>query len=291
LETAAKLVDAGVDYLRLTTQDRAARNSFMRFYRRVAEFDYQLGYEEQKGGAFGFYGMRTRHALFGDKKEWSMLQVSGYESRSAWMLAQEGTQATRVDLQLTIFVGEENVERTIRAAYESACDHVRAKSRPIDVKLIEHRRRAQTLYLGKRASDIFCRVYDKFEESGREEYRGCVRYEIEFKGRMSKALWQALVLHETNLRASLEMVIAMYSERGVTVPCSDLDNQDIVHLKPSPTSLDGTVAWLSKQVAPTVKRLTAEFGYITPFRILFEQALTDLRIHRIMRTLAVVWGS
>jgi hypothetical protein len=286
-----KLVDAGIDYNRITTQNfRRAGNLEDAFWRIVMR-DKQLGYEVQSGGAFGFVGKKTRHALYGRKKDWSMLQVSGYEAKTTCQLALEHTQSTRLDLQLTVWVGELAVEQIIFDAYADACDHKRAKSRPIEVTLIEKRRRAQTVYLGSRSSDIYCRIYDKFAESGKEEYRGCVRYEVEFKGRMSKAIWQSLVLHKTTLYDQLKMVFKIYDERGVKIPLDDLDHADIIIPKPDKTTNENTLAWLSRQVAPTVKRMTAEYGYVLPFRILFEQALTDLRTHRIMRMLGIVWGN
>ena len=287
----AKLTDAGIDYLRVTTQDRAAKNSLMRYYRQVRERDEKQGYKEQNGGAFGFVGKKCRHALFGEKREWAMLQVSGYEAKLGWQVAGEGTQASRIDLQLTIWVGSGEVSNQIRRDYEAACRHVRPKARPIEVKLIESRGRAQTLYLGSRSSDVFCREYDKFEESGKPEHEGCVRYEVELKGRASKALWAQLVLGKTSLRKLLELVMVLYGERGIKLPIEDLDEQDIRIPQPEKTKTEDTLMWLNRQVAPTVARLVGEMGYITPFRVLFEQALTDFRKHRIMRMLSVVWGS
>jgi hypothetical protein len=291
LAMETKLISAGIDYNRITTQNMRRAGNLEDAFWRIAMRDRQLGYDVVPGGAFGFVGKKTRHALFGRKKDWAMLQVSGYEAKATGVLALEGTQSTRLDLQLTVFVGALAVESIIFDAYADACDHKRAKARPIEVTLIEKRRRAQTVYLGSRSSDVYCRIYDKHAESGKEEYVGAVRYEVEFKGRMSKAIWASLVAGETTLRQQLEMVIKIFEERGVKIPLDDLDRMDVVIPKPEQTSKENTLAWLSRQVAPTVSKLTAEYGYILPFRILFEQALTDLRTHRIMRLLSVVWGS
>lgn len=287
----AKLTDAGIDYLRVTTQDERQRGRLIDFYRAIRDQDKLLGYEEVTGGAFGFVGKKTRHALMGDKKEWSMLQVSGRAAKRGIFLAEEGTQASRIDLQLTYFVGEENVESTIRGAYNSACMAGPGDHRPVRVNLIESRHKAQTVYIGSRASDVFFRIYDKYAESQKDEYRGCVRYELELKGRKSKQLWQRWVQGTSGLRSGLEMVVAMFQARGVVVPSQDLDNQDIIRLTTEKTSEEDTLAWLRRSVAPTVKRLCGSYGWITPFRILFEDALPDFRTHRIMRLLSVVWGS
>jgi DNA relaxase NicK len=261
------------------------------YYRAVRKRDLALGYKEQTGGAFGFLGKKCRHSMYGDKGDWGMVQASGYEAKHSLRLAGDGTQATRIDLQVTYWVGEENVERCIRAAYDSACDTQNASHRPSRVNLIESRHKAQTVYVGSRASDVFLRIYDKFEESKKSEYLGCVRFELELKGRMSKALWKKLIAGETNLRGMLEMTVAMLLSKGVSVPSNDIEEMDVLHLKAEPTGVENQLAWLQNQVAPTVKRLVAEYGWITPFRVLFEEALTSLRTRRIMKSLGIVWGS
>lgn len=291
METPAKLVDAGIDYLRVTSQDEGMKGRLLDHYRRVRDEDIRQGHKETTGGAFGFLGKKTRHALMGDKKEWRMVQISGRAAKSGLRIAHEGTQASRIDLQLTFYVGEGNVERFVRGAYDSACLAGNRGVRPVQVRLIESRHQAQTVYIGARASDVFFRVYDKEQESGKDEYRGCVRYELELKGRASKALWQKLVEGTATLRTALEMVVAMLLERGVVLPSDDLDAQDVLMLKRSPTSEEATMAWWRAQVAPSIKRFTATYGWVTPFRILFEEALTDLRARRIMRLLSQVWGS
>lgn len=291
MQTVAKLVDAGIDYVRITSEDVGVQNELYDAFMGVAKDDAKLGYKIIPGGAFGFMGKKTRHALWGEKKGWAMLQISGGAAKRSHLLAKPGSQAARLDLQLTYWVGEENVERTIRQAYNGACDCEDPSRKHMQVNLIESRRRAQTLYVGSRASDVFFRVYDKFEESGKEEYRGCVRFELELKGRMSKACWKKLVDFDTTLRAMLEMVISMLAARGISVPSDDLDNQDLLHLKKERTTLEGTLGWLSRQVAPAVSRISAEVGYYSPFVALFGEALTAIRQHRILSLIAISAGS
>lgn len=291
LDMETKLVDAGVDYLRVTSDDDGEKRRLAEFYRRVRAGDHALGYEERTGGAFGFLGKKTRHALMGDKKEWSMLQVSGASAKRGWLIASERSQATRIDLQLTIWVGQEEVAAQIRNDYNAACAHVRSKARPCKVTMIESRHVPQTVYVGSRASDIFLREYDKYEESGKEEYKGCVRYELELKGRMAKALWQRWAVTTGGLRESLGMVLQMFAERGITIPCYDLDQQDVILLKKEQTTFEGTMAWLNRQVAPTVAKFSQTHGWISLFSSLFSDALTPWDQARIMKLLSIVWGT
>lgn len=285
------LSDAGFDYVRITSDDAGAQEVLRRVYGEVRQHDEQLGYSEGKGGAFGFYGHKTRHALYGVKKEWHMLQISGYAAKRALRLTQDGTQASRVDLQLTYQVGEENVEGWVRKTYNDACAHQDALRKHLQVNMIESRHKAQTVYIGSRASDIFFRCYDKFAESGKEEHRGCVRFELELKGRASKALWRSFIDGSMTLRQALQMVISMLKERGVSVPSEDLDEQDISLPPREPTSPEGTIAWLHKQVAPVVKRLTQSGSWVYAFNALFDGAMTEWERKRIVRSLVIYWGS
>lgn len=287
----AKLQDAGFDYVRVLSSDGGAQEVLRRVYGEVRQHDEHLGYLEGKGGAFGFYGHKTRHALYGVKKEWQMLQISGYAAKRALRLTQDGTQASRIDLQLTYQVGEENVEGWVRKTYNDACGHQDASRKHLQVNMIESRHKAQTVYIGSRASDIFFRCYDKFAESGKEEHKGCVRFELELKGRASKALWRALCDGEQTLRSSLQMVIHMLKERGVTVPCEDIDDQDVKLPPREATKEESTIAWLHRQVGPVVKRLTQTSHWMYAFNALFDGAMSEWERKRIVRSLAIYWGS
>lgn len=287
----AKLIDAGIDYVRVTSSDTRAKVRMGEYFARVAQRDAKLGYKVVKGGCFGFYGHKTRHALYGDKKEWALLQASGYEAKGGLKLAHEGIQASRVDLQLTYRVETGMVENTIREAYRAACAHEAPERRHMKVSMIEQRAKAQTVYLGSRASDVFFRIYDKFEESGKEEYRDCVRFELELKGRASKALWQQLSNGCMSLLQALEMVVHMLAERGVMVPNQDIQDMDILLPPRQKTSEESTAAWLKKQVSPVLRRLTQEHTWMYAFNAVFVGVLDEWTLHRIQRSLAIFWGS
>lgn len=287
----AKLVDAGIDYVRVTSDKPGPMARMLSYFLNVAQRDAALGYKVQKGGCFGFYGDKTRHALYGRKKEWALLQASGYEAKRALLLTHEGSQASRIDLQLTYRVETGTVEKTIREAYKAACAHDAPERRHMQVSLIEQRGKAQTVYLGSRASDIFFRIYDKFEESGKEEYRDCVRFELELKGRASKALWQQLITGQMNLTSALQMVVHMLAERGVVTPCQDIQDMDIMLPPRQKTSEESTAAWLRKQVSPVLRRLTNEHNWMYAFNAVFDGVICEWERHRVTRSLAICWGS
>jgi DNA relaxase NicK len=147
------------------------------------------------------------------------------------------------------------------------------------------------VYIGSRASDIFFRVYDKFEESGKEEYRGCVRFEVELKGRKAKELWAAVGEGKVNIHQMLSMLISLLAERGVQVPSGELEAIEPIRFKKEKTLEENTLAWLSRAVAPSVQKLASSHGWFLLFSVLFDESLNFLDKQRIMRSLALVWGS
>jgi hypothetical protein len=286
----AKLVDAGIDYIRVTSDDEQASAKMRDYYWRIAKEDKQKGYEEQVGGCFGFVGTKIRHALWGVKKDWRLCQVTGAAAKRCLKMCVEGTQASRIDVQATYYVGEENVGQALRSIYNAVCSHPNGKSRPVKVKLIEERYKAQTVYIGSRASDYFVRCYDKFEESGKEEYRGCVRVELELKGRASKSAWKHMLETADGVGWLLTILKQYVSKHGLELPDMPLKEIPEVVFKKEPTNEESQLMWLKRSISGTVTKLSATRGWIQPFSMLFDEALTTWDKRRILRALTDIYG-
>jgi hypothetical protein len=240
---------------------------------------------------FGFYGQKTRHAVWGVKKDWALVQSSGRFAKNGLKLAMSGIQASRIDVQVTMRVDPGTVQQVLRGAYELACNAPNGGHRPREVRLIESRRRAQTVYIGSRASDMFVRCYDKFEESGDEEYRDCVRYEVEIKGRAAKALWEHMATTGSGVGFLVKLLVDVLRERGIELDITEFDNLPTLTLKKDKTTDEGRLAWLKRTVAPTVAKLSETRGWIAPFSMLFDLALNDFDKCGIMRALSISWAS
>lgn len=287
----AKLVDAGVDYLRVTSKDLERQGTLFEYYQGVLDRDMRLGYKEERGGAFGFWGNKCRHALYGEKEEWCMLQVSGYEAKRALRVAVTGTQCTRIDIQCTYQFDDADFAMAMAYIDQCAQQHKTPKHRPPQITEVCQRMDIQTIYIGSRSSDVFVRIYKKFEESGKDEYRNCIRFEVELKGRASKALWQQIVSTGMGVGALLSILRNVLRDRGVEMPPEGFSD-GTVELPPSQTTREeGTMAWLARQVAPAVARLSSSWGWRVPFNLLFAGACTEWDKHAIMVALSIVWGS
>jgi hypothetical protein len=126
-------------------------------------------------------------------------------------------------------------------------------------------------------------VYDKFAESGKEEYRDCVRFELELKGRISKAVWAKCCDGSLTLNGLLQMVIEEYKRLGVAMPEETL-SEDVTEIPGRETTpIENTKAWLAKQVAPAVARIVSEYGSFTALQCLFHKALDQAALSGIIK--------
>jgi hypothetical protein len=73
----------------------------------------------------------------------------------------------------------------------------------------------ECVYVGSRTSQTFARFYDKFAESGDDQYRGCWRYEVETKKHVATRLARALYHHDEPDRAGAVFVWDFFRARGV----------------------------------------------------------------------------
>lgn len=287
----AKLINWGVDYLRVTSRDKKDHVAFEQEFQRVLKKDRVLGYKSRSGGAFGFWGTSSRHGMLAIKEDWHLLQVSGRMAKGMEGICKVTQNCTRIDVQVTFQVGEENVATVIRYMYESACDAPHGEGHPHKVKLIEENRKAQTVYIGSRSSDNYMRIYDKYQESGEEAYKGCVRVELEIKGKTSKGVWKKMS-EEGAGEGYLTKILYAYARKvGIEMP-EDVGGSSVEVYKPTMMrNIEKTLAWIQKSVAPSISRLVSEYGWLLPVRILLEDVLTEDELLTVCESCAIVWGS
>jgi hypothetical protein len=286
-----RLVSAGIDYLTLTTTSPATKSRMQSLFQAIASEDRAMGYKLVKGGAFGFYGQRTRHALLADKEDRAIMQVSGQQAQRSFKLMRPGDNCTRLDIQVTMQV----TPGTVNQVLERLCAEVRSAPairgiRPkCKASVGDHG--TETVYIGKRQSDIFIRCYDKFEESGKEEYRDTVRLEVEIKGKTAKALWNHCVEHGLGPGYLLGVLRTCLSRRGISLDWVEWPSESKAIPLKEKTSQERTRAWWKQQVAPSVARDVAEWGWYTAMSILFDRCLTDNDRTCIMNAVSLQWGN
>jgi hypothetical protein len=135
------------------------------------------------------------------------------------------------------------------------------------------------------------RAYDKFRESGKEEYRGCVRYEIELKGRISKAVWKMAREGNLSLMKLLEMVRQQFMQQGVTMPQETISEDVTVIPRREKTPIERTRAWMYTMLPKSISNVSLEYGIFDVLRGLLQGSLTDFELSGIIKVVSLSWGN
>lgn len=282
---------AGIDWLTLTSTSPETKKEMEQCFRRVSVADHQLGYETNPGGAWGFYGLRARHALYATKEDRAMLVVSGKAAQQCVVLARPGDNATRLDVQVTIYVGEESVSDFLEMQFRQAETNGERRGQPVKPKATISPHRYETVYVGSRKSEVFVRCYDKFLESGDEAFRGCVRLEVEYKGDTSKRLWAHMAETGQGVWYLLQVLLSTLANKGLDVSMIDIEKQDIAKPARVRHRDEITIGWLATQVSSAVQRVSRSTGWWLPFCAVFERVCTEADKACILQSLALAWGN
>jgi len=177
-------------------------------------------------------------------KVWCILMVKGELSSKAFETAQklDDLKVTRIDIAVDVMLLEtvKKLPRKIKDTYHGV----------FDVQLIESLT-GDTLYCGSRESSTYIRIYDKSEEYGLELGR-VWRFEVEFK--QDKAPIVAAHIRDNGIAIAQDIVWTALKSRGIPSPKIG----QTVNLKARKVTLstaDMKLAWLGRQVKPTVEYL------------------------------------
>ena len=114
-----------------------------------------------------------------------------------------------------------------------------------------------TLMIGSRESPVYIRIYNKEAQSnGEERYKGCTRYEVEYKGEVAKEILHRGGIRRGGASGIADEVVGLLHRRGVDI--SGYVSSNGHSARPAPrisTTDERKLEWLRTQVQPTVKGL------------------------------------
>lgn len=250
-------IESALDYLTVTGRHADHR-------RQLRDVGHQLVRELQADGhdarGFtwkGYQGETCEWCTWGERDDGTLLRISGPWSNEYFdTIYPMADNVSRIDLAVTANVGE--IPNDLAAdTYRLACASARLRGRPLRVAYTCDSEGGSTVYLGRRVSDLFARLYNKEAESRRPEYVGCWRWELETKG--STAKHYADNLAGCTNRAGLigGTVADHFGRRGAPVM---FDSQDMKGIRPLPLERsddDRRMKWLKNQVAPILGKMSA----------------------------------
>lgn len=247
-------IAASCDWLTLTFKE-----GYVRKY--VSEDAHELlakytreGAEGETWAWMGFEGWSIAGVSWGTREDCDILRLSGGMAELLFSrFCHHPCNCSRLDVALTVSFGKP-IHHVASLSYQA----IELMAEPTIQRvnsLIVNTRGGETLYIGSRSSDQFGRVYDKGVESGRKEMGLEWRYEVEFKSERAGQVLKRLTSTKDRPTLYVALVATFFEKRGVGMPSIQRGMDIEVPLPVVAVSDDRAVAWLAKQVRPTVHRL------------------------------------
>lgn len=252
---------AAPDYVTLTTRKSDNVASIREHYeyvgRTVADWLGEDPRSDEQAGQNGYTGRRIGPVFWGAGYNGACLQISGAGAEKAASLRPYWDNVSRLDVQVTLWYAEDYETLGLKCARKSHSAATGARHRPWGVEHIHGFGKGDTCYIGSRKSARFCRIYDKWRESDRQEsWRYSWRFEVELKEGEGAAHWpyHSGTVPDTNYWASV--AVSEFERRGLTLPTllpRALAEEERV--PKGETTNARRLRWLATQVAPSIGKL------------------------------------
>lgn len=266
--TVITVQEAGIDWITCTAAEGSDSVALSCALEIIADLLVAEGYKRRPWAQWGFTGESVRHCSFGHRSEATVGVLSGNVANSFFDdVCRRATKVSRVDIAVTVKT-EPPLEGVARRAYEQLIAAGPGKRNGATASVIESSDGSSTSYLGRRISDKWLRVYDKWRESGDDEYRGCWRYELEVKNAPAMDLCRYLLASTDRASDVAATVYRHCTARGLK-PIYTPDAEGLLLLAPrAPTELEQRVNWLAKSVSKAAQEVSSALGPTALLRIL-----------------------
>jgi Replication initiation factor len=277
-----KKVFTGVDYLRLTSPQAPTYDHWLRLLEPEMRAERDAGRRSHQRGILGYYGPVGEHFFCGLGEQGAMLQLSGAAAHTYWREASRySMKATRLDVQVTWPVDDEP-GLYVREMYQIGQLQRPKNGHPPALEINDTPSGAKMLTSGRRPSELYGRMYDKYRESKQEDYKGCVRWEVEIKGDQAIDLLRDLREAQDAFMMTRTLVHQFWTARGMQ-PFWEVYEGMSEHPPVKRTKTDETkLAWFINQVRPTVLSLKEHGRVKDAIRALLDDVLTPEQVDGIL---------
>lgn len=253
------------DYVRLTSFDDSTGHAFRLYFEQLVERE---NWKTRDAHWMQYFGKLAEHGFCGgaiqDNRFNHLIHVSGEFANTIYSdFSQYGSgllECTRFDVQVTLPMPEgfslPSICESLRSVEPSLWPGKQNRGRKVG-PLIDNQGE-DTLYIGSRESDSFVRIYVKWDDE-RNYY---VRFEVEFKGKRSRAVF-------SDLRSV--SLFSILSGEFFRLPSIDCDYWRLLneffsapHSVVVPRAVvleDATYKWFMQSVRPALRRLLASHEY------------------------------
>lgn len=280
LHQEAQLIECGVDWVTVTAKSRDRRKRLANVGTDMLSKAFEEGDEPKPFNWKGYEGLGTRHIELAERHDTTLLRVHGPPAFCSWVqILDHAENCTRLDVQATYRIEAESAEHTMARMWKCL-----ARRKLHGKKIQWHYRRdsskGNTLEIGRRASSLFGRAYDKGKESKLDHYKDCLRCEVENKAEQSKALASRIARARAPEPILAGNVCSFFHLRGVVLPATHAAAYTFV---PAPHchEIDRYLQWLRKSVRKGVARAVDRKGLYTALEALglSEQVLEIMMDH------------
>lgn len=252
-----------MDYITATATHSYLEQPLRQIGEELVEGEAHCGNEVRKWRGLGYHGKSAGSASFGVGPQGVLVRASSGLASDHWRtLAHWSTNVTRLDVQVTLSVGPKATD-FITNKWGEARQHWLAHKHLAEPRLRSGVNGAETIELGSRQSERCGRIYDKFKETKLDHYRGCVRFEAEFKGGVSKAVTSDLLRKPLAPTYVIPYVLGFFHKQRIGL---ELSTHAPAFIKgPSNVSDRGRkLLYLEKSIRPLVMRLieTGDLGEV-----------------------------
>ena len=248
------LLECGVDYITATATHSYLETPLREIGAELVESEAQCGNEVRKWRGLGYHGKSAGSASFGVGPQGVLVRASSGLANEHWRtLAHWSTNVTRIDVQVTLSVGPRATE-FISSKWDEARRHWLTHPHLREPRLRSGVNGAETVELGSRQSERCGRIYNKFKETKLDHYRGCVRFEAEFKGGVSKGVAADLLRKPQASTYVIPHVLGFFRKQRIGL---ELKTHTPTFFKGPPNVSDRgrKLVYLQKSIRPLVMRL------------------------------------
>lgn len=254
------VIEAQVDWLTVSAHGEDASDRLIDLAHGLAGEEKQKGNRERPFRLMGYEGTHIGAVEYGRRDNASgILRLIGNVANEHMLKALSVADAvTRIDLATT-WRAEPPDPMIGRNTYAMAEWFHQKHPRSAMPSRIQDAAGGETVYLGRRESEYFLRVYNKGAEciatgddQGAERYRACWRYELEIKGALSQAVATLVADHPAPSTYVQNYLYTYCEAHGVAPPFVADGPQKLLPGFRRRSDADSRIRHLARNVRPTV---------------------------------------
>jgi hypothetical protein len=271
----ASLITVGVDWLTLTTKDRARIVEWREVFDAISKKEQASGWKEQPMQQRGFQGKQIGHLFVGEWEGIGLTRISSsWAQEYGWWFSPDAVNCTRVDLQAT---WEMNipVAGQMRKWYEAARISRPRNGRPGYYRWIENTEGGVTIEANKRVTARMGRIYDKGRQMDIAPAGRIIRWEMEIKEELAnQAVYQYYAsAHQDAM--TLGTLKEFFESKGLPFPNYYAHSSIKLEAPKEQPDVEQTLKWLQGPVAKAVARSVGWVGMSRTLSAVLSETLQE----------------